>query len=228
LKDLLKVEVCKVKKVKLTEVEIDGLVSVKRVVVKPTVYGVGFNDVGFQPSIDGKHIWQYILWKNMLNRCFSEKEKQRHPTYKNVACCDEWLSFANFFEWVNKEVGYKGKPVGFELDKDIIVKGNKVYSPEFCSFVPTAVNLLLTDRSNDRGEFPVGVYFDRGVGKFKVQFNCFGKSKYLGLYTTAEDASFAYKTAKEAHIKIVATQYKDVLSPAVYESLMGWEIDIGD
>ena len=211
-------------KLKLTQAEIDKLVVIDRVAVKPTGVGVGLNDVDFRVRVDSKPIWQYSLWTNMLNRCFSEKEKQRHPTYKDVTCCDEWLSFANFFEWVNKEVGYKGKPAGMCLDKDIIVKGNKTYSPEFCSFVPAAVNKLLTDRSNDRGEFPVGFYFDKRAGKFKVQFNCFGKSKHLGLYTTVEDASFAYKTAKEAHIKIVATQYKDALSSDVYESLMSWEV----
>ena len=211
-------------KVKLTQAEIDGLVVVERVVVKASVFGIGFNDVGFQSSIDGKHIWQYDLWKSMLKRCFSEKEKQHYPTYKDVTCCDEWLSFSNFFEWVNKQVDYAGKPVGFELDKDIIVKGNKIYSPCLCSFVPQAVNSLLLDSGAARGIYPVGVTFDKHAGKFKAQLNCFGKLKYLGLYTTIEAASFAYKTAKEAQIKIVATQYKDVLSSDVYESLMTWEV----
>ena len=209
-------------KVKLTQDQIDGLVSVERVVVEDTVYGFGFNDVGFRVWADGKHIWQYKLWKSMLQRCFCEKYKQHRPTYKDVTCCNEWLSFANFFEWVNNEVGYKGKPVGFALDKDILVKGNKIYSPEFCSLVPAAVNNLLTDRSNDRGEFPVGVTFDKHSGKYKVQLNCFGERKHLGLYTNMEDAFAVYKAAKEAQIKIVATQYRDVLSSAAYESLMTW------
>ena len=212
-------------KVELTQAEIDGLIGVERVVVKATVYGVGLNDVDFRVRVDSKPIWQYQLWKSMMGRCFDAKYKQRHPTYKDVTCCDEWLYFANFLEWLNKEVEYKGKPEGTELDKDIIVKGNQTYSPEFCSFVPTAVNKLLTGRSNDRGEFPVGFYFDKRAGKYKAQLRCFGKMKHLGLYTTVEDASFAYKTAKEAQIKIVATQYKDVLSPAVFESLMNWEIE---
>ena len=213
------------KKLVLSQDEVDLLVVVDRVVAKRLVFGVGLNDVDFEVVSRGNQIWQYRLWKNMLNRCFSEKEKQRHPTYRDVTCCDEWLSFANFFEWINKEVDYGGKRDNFDLDKDLLVKGNKTYSPEFCSFVPAAVNKLLTDRSNDKGEFPVGFYFDKRAGKFRVQFNCFGKSKHLGLYTTVEDASFAYKTAKEAHIKIVATQYKGVLKPAVYESLMNWEIE---
>ena len=211
-------------RLKLSQKSIDALVFVESVNVPPTVYGVGCNDVQFQIKIDGKIVWQYHLWVNMLQRAFDAKYKQRSPTYEDATCCDEWLSFGNFVEWVNREVGYKGKPEGYCLDKDIIVKGNKTYSPEACSFVPTAVNLLLNDRSNDRGIYPVGVYFDKNVGKYKAYLTCFGKLKHLGLYTTIESASFAYKVAKEAQIKIVATQYKDVLSPAVYESLMNWEI----
>ena len=211
-------------KVELTQGQINGLIGVERVVVKATVYGVGFNDVAFQIKVDKKHIWQYQLWLSMMGRCFSEKFKQHRPTYEDVTCCDEWLSFANFLEWLNKEVEYKGKPEGMELDKDIIVKGNKTYSPDVCSLVPKAVNLLLLDSGATRGIYPVGVCFDKGRGKYIARLRCFGKMKHLGYYTTIESASFAYKIAKEAQIKIVATQYKDVLSPAVYESLMGWEV----
>jgi hypothetical protein len=211
-------------KLKLTQAEIDVLVVAGRVSDGAAVYDVGFNDVGFRVNIGGKLIWQYSLWVSMLKRCFSEKEKQRQPTYEDVTCCDEWLSFANFLEWLNREVGYKGKPVGFALDKDILMRGNKIYSPNACSFVPAAVNSLLTDRGAARGIYPIGVSLHKATGKFQAHLNCFGKRKHLGLYTTIEYASFAYKTAKEAQIKIVATQYKDVLSPAVYESLMGWEI----
>ena len=211
-------------KLKLTQAEIDKLVSVDRVAVLPTVYGVGCNDVAFQVMVDGKIVWQYHLWVNMLGRCFDAKFKQRSPTYEDATCCDEWLSFANFFEWVNKEVGYSGKLDGYQFDKDLIIKGNKTYSPDVCSLVPQAVNSLLTDHGAGRGEFPVGVTFDKCSSKFRVQLRCFGRKKHLGYYTTIESASFAYKVAKEAQIKIVATQYKDVLKPAVFESLMNWEI----
>lgn len=213
------------KKLKLTQAEIDKLVSVDRVVAKGCVFGVGVNDVGFCVRFGNKDIWQYSLWASMLGRSFCGKYKDRFPTYQDVRVCDEWLSFANFFEWVNKEVGYSGKPEGMCLDKDLIIKGNKTYSPEFCSFVPTAVNKLLNDNGAGRGEYPVGVTFDKGRGKFRACLKCFGKLKHLGYYTTIESASFAYKTAKEAQIKIVATQYKDVLSPAAYKSLMNWEIE---
>ena len=212
-------------KVELTQGQIDGLVNVERVVVRPTVYGVGFNDVQFQIAINRKHIWQYQLWAGFLKRCFSEREKASSPAYRDVTCCDEWLSFGSFFEWVNKEVDYKGKPDGYQFDKDLVIKGNKIYSPEACSFVPTAVNSLLTDSGAARGEYPQGVNYHKHTGKFVVQLSVDGKQKHLGLFLTPEDAFAAYKTAKEAQIKIVATQYKAALKPAVFESLMIWSIE---
>lgn len=210
------------KKLKLTQAEIDKLVIVGRIDVKPTVYGVGFNDVDFQITIEGKIVWQYKLWTGVLERCFDNKFKQRRPTYENVTCCDEWLSFATFLEWVNKEMDYSGKPLGMQLDKDIIVRGNNVYSPLACSFVPHAVNSLLTASDAIRGDLPIGVSVHKE--RYQSQLKCLGKTKHLGYYNTQEEAFAAYKIAKEAQIKLVAMQHRDVLKPAAFESLMNWEI----
>ena len=212
------------KKLKLTQAEIDKLETVGRVLVNPTVCGVGCNDVQFQIKVDRKHIWQYKLWMSMLNRCFDAKFKQHCPTYENVTCCDEWLSFATFVEWVNKEVDYKGKPVNSELDKDLIIKGNKIYSPATCSFVPQEVNKLLSSGKACRGRYPVGVAFNRTGGRLSVSLSCDGERRYLGLYDTPEEAFAVYKAAKEAHVKVVAGRHKEVLKPSVYDSLMVCEV----
>lgn len=209
---------------RVTQKDIDEAVVVRKVNVEPTVFKKGCVDVFFKTSFGGKQIWQYTLWKGIIGRCFYEPLRQKNPTYSEVSVCDEWLSFGNFLEWVNKEVGYKGKPDGMEIDKDILVKGNKYYSPSTCCFVPTAVNLLLTDRINHRGEWPVGVCLNKDRNKFQAQLSISGKLKGLGCFDTPEEAFLAYKIAKEAQIKAVANQYKDVLKPAVYESLMNWEI----
>ena len=214
-----------VKKIVLTEEQVDKLVVVERAVVEPTVHGVGCVDVPFQTCVGGVLCWQYQLWRWLLKRCFCDKFKGRNPTYMDVTCCDEWFSFANFLEWVNKEVGYSGKPDGMQLDKDLIVEGNKTYSPETCSFVPRAVNNLLTSRGSVRGKYPVGVYFDNCNGGFNVQVNHCGVRQNLGLFKTPEEAFAVYKVAKEAQIKVVALRYRDVIKPAVFDLLMGWEVD---
>ena len=212
------------KKIVLTQDQVDKLVVVERAVVEPTVHGVGCVDVPFKISNGGKQFWQYQLWNSMLSRCFNEGVKDSQPTYKDVTCCDEWLSFGNFVEWVNKEVDYKGKPEGLQLDKDLIVKGNKVYSPDACSFVPRAVNNLLTSSGSVRGEWPVGVRPHKRSGKFVVQLGVDGKRKHLGSFLTPEEAFAVYKLAKEAQIKAVANQYRGVIKPAVFHLLMGWEV----
>ena len=211
-------------KLAFSQDELDKMVSVERLVVEPTVAGSGRNDVNFRVNIDGKHIWQYATWIDLLKRCLSERVKTKRPTYRDVTCCDEWLSFANFFEWVNKEVGYKGRPIGMALDKDIIIRGNKVYSPSTCAFVPEVVNGLVSDNKSTRGVLPVGVHLDSFSGKYVAQFGFFGKSKHIGYYTDPNEAFAAYKIAKEAQIKVVASQYKDVIKKEAYDALMRWEI----
>lgn len=214
------------KKLKLSQAEIDKLVTVERRVVKATVEGVGFNDSLFQPSIKGKVVWQYELWKSMLKRCHSERLKRARPHYKDVTCCIEWLSFSNFVEWVNKEVNYNGKPIGFELDKDLIIKGNRVYSPEACSFVPPDLNKLLCSRKSLRGNYPIGVTFNKTGGRYAASMNCWATDVFLGLYDTPEEAFLAYKTAKESYVKQVAVRYQGVIKPTLFNALMVWEVDI--
>jgi len=47
------------------------------------VYGVGINDWVGAVWVDGKLIWEYVLWRGVLERCFDEKYKQNQP----FACC---------------------------------------------------------------------------------------------------------------------------------------------
>jgi len=190
------------------------------------VYGVGVNDwVGFT-YIGGKDIKEYKLWAGMLQRCFDEKCKQKHPTYQDVTCSKEWFSMTKFIEDVSQMRGFGLE--GWELDKDILQKGNKLYSKDTCCFVPHEVNLLLVKRDNSRGEYPVGVYFDKCAGKFMASLRINGKQKNLGRFTTPEEAFQVYKLAKEAHIKVVAEKWKPLLDERVFQALMAYEVNIND
>lgn len=212
-------------KQKLSQDEIDKIVVAGRVVSKPSMCNVGIVDVDFQTCQNGRLIWQYKLWINMLARCFRAEYKEAHPTYEWATVCDEWLSFATFLEWCNKEVAYSGKPDGLALDKDLIISGNKAYSPEACSFVPDAINLLLGNNAAIRGDLPIGVCLMKKTGTYRASLKCWGSEKYLGSFKTPEAAFAAYKIAKEAHVKIVATQHRDSVKPAVYEALMNWKVE---
>jgi len=190
------------------------------------VFGVGVNDWVGNIWVGGKVIWEYQLWMGMLQRCFCEKCKQKYPTYEGVTCSKEWLSMTKFIEDVSQMRGYGFD--GWQLDKDILVKGNKLYSKDTCCFVPAEVNLLLTKCDNSRGEYPVGVHFDKASGKFMARLAINGKRKYLGLFNTPEEAFFAYKAAKEAQIKVVADKWKHLLDERVYLALLDYEVNIDD
>jgi len=190
------------------------------------VFGVGVNDWAGKVKVGGKHIKEYQLWQNMLQRCFDEKYKQKYPTYDGVTCSKEWLSMTKFIEDVSQMKGFGLS--GWELDKDIIQKGNKLYSKDTCCFVPAEVNSLLVKRDNSRGEWPVGVYFDKHAGKFKARLNINGKQKHLGYFTTPEEAFQVYKLAKEAQVKVVAHKWKHLLDERVFQALLDYEVNIDD
>jgi len=190
------------------------------------VYGVGINDWVGAVWVDGKLIKEYRLWQGMLERCFYEKFKQRCPAYEGVTCSKEWLSMTKFIEDVSQMRGFGLS--GWALDKDILQKGNKLYSKDNCCFVPQEVNSLLTKSDNSRGEYPVGVCFHKTRGKFMAYLNINGKMKHLGYFTTPEEAFQAYKAAKEAQIKVVAEKWKHLLDDRVYQALLDYEVNIGD
>jgi len=190
------------------------------------VFGVGVNDWIGAVWVDGKVIREYQLWQNMLQRCFDEKYKQNQPTYEGVTCSKEWLSMTNFIEDVSQMRGFGLD--GWALDKDILQKGNKLYSKDNCCFVPQEVNNLLTKRDKARGEYPVGVYFNKASGKFMAQLRINGKLKHLGYFTTTEEAFQVYKTAKEAHIKLVAQKWQHLLDERVFQALLDYEVTIND
>ncbi len=190
------------------------------------VFGAGINDWAGVIHVDGKLIREYQLWQSMLERCFSVKLKQKYPTYKDVTCSKEWLSMTKFIEDISQMKGFGLS--GWELDKDILVKGNKLYSKDTCCFVPAEINSLLTKSDNSRGEFPVGVCFDKARCKFKAQLAINGKVKHLGRFSTPEEAFQVYKTVKEAHIKVVAQEWQHLLDERVFQALMTYEVNIDD
>lgn len=165
----------------------------------------------------------YKVWRSMIERCYSNKYQERQPTYVGCEVCNEWLYFSNFAEWF--EENYVD---GYALDKDILIKGNKVYSPQTCCFVPQEINKLLLKHDRKRGEYPIGIHKDRN--NYVVLLSRYGKQEYLGTFKTPEEAFYAYKVAKEAYIKEVATKYYNdgKIARNVYEALMNYKVEITD
>ena len=171
------------------------------------------------------------VWYSMLQRCHNSKIHKQKPTYSGCAISENFKSLTYFLDWAKKQVGHNsrdGEGRKFNLDKDILIKGNKVYSENTCVFVPMEINNLILNSRATRGEFPVGVHYEKSRNKFQAYIRKNGKREYLGRYNTVEEAFLAYKEAKEAYIKEVANKWKDKIDPRVYEALMRYEVEITD
>ena len=191
------------------------------------VYGKGLNNKTRPVFVDGKKVKEYSLWQNMLERCFSEKLQTRYPTYKGCNVSDNFLNYRCFYDWCQEQIGFgkvdeKGR--GWCLDKDLLFVGNKTYSETTCVFVPQEINKFFTDRGNDRGEYPVGVHFDKASGKFKVQCNVNGKRQHLGLFSTHGEAFAVYKPFKEALCKQLALKWQHEIDPRLFNAMMNWSV----
>ena len=155
------------------------------------VYGKGFNDKTRPARFDGKIVKEYVLWQSMLKRCFSEKLQTYRPTYKGCSVSDNFLNYSYFYDWCQEQTGFgkvdeKGR--SWCLDKDLLFVDNKTYSETACVFVPNEINSFFVDRGNGRGEYPLGVYFDKQNGKFRAQCAVNGKIKRLGHFNTPQEA----------------------------------------
>lgn len=135
----------------------------------------------------------------------------------------------SILEWCNNQIGFDQD--GWYVDKDLLFKGNKVYSAETCVLLPQQINTLITGANAIRGDLPKGVYYDKSKGissRYRARVSQDNKYVCCGSYSNPEDAWLAYKEAKESWVKVVAERWKDKIDPRVYEALMKWEISIDD
>lgn len=168
----------------------------------------------------------FNTWSNMIIRCYSAEHHLEFPSYKDNTVEDIWHNFQNFAKWYEN----KNVPPGFELDKDILVKGNKVYGPSQCCFVPKKINVLFRKINQDR-ELPTGVVkHPSKKEKYRPDFAP-ARRKYnkgLGSYDTVEEAFSIYKYEKEWYIKNLAEEYKQDLENKVYQALINWNVEVAD
>lgn len=186
-----------------------------------TVCNVGFLGEGkYMPNEV-----EYSIWDSMLERCYSKNRMKENPSYSECSVCEEWHNYQNFAEWYYKNI-YKYKNQNLQIDKDILIKSNKVYAPDTCIFVPSLINTLFIKSNKSRGKLPIGVY----KCKKKYLSNCrtIDNKTYLGSYDNPFDAFTAYKTFKEKYIKQIANEYKDGIPDKLYQALMHYKVEITD
>lgn len=181
------------------------------------IYGKGVNDADYPVYktgyvyLDGKRqrkiFWKcpyYTKWSKMLERCFSVKRKERFPNSFSTVC-DDWLLFSNFKRWMETQ-DWEGK----HLDKDLLVRGNKNYSPETCCFVSAEINSFITDNLIKRGEFPLGVSWSNRDKRFIAQCQDGDNGIiYLGAYNCPKEAHCAWLKFKSERAKKLASNIRD-------------------
>lgn len=196
--------------------------------------GVGVVGEGKYNSKNGSsYTREFGIWKDMIDRCYTRKEK--FPAYRGVEICKDWLDFQNFAEWCSNQKSFNAvdnndRP--FEIDKDVIRKGNKTYAPETCCFIPREINTTLTLRRNHRGDLPLGVssFYVKTTGetRYRSSIQLDYKMVHLGSFDTPAEAFQAYKQAKEDRLRFLADKWKDFITEDCYNALLVWEIEIDD
>lgn len=192
------------------------------------VYGIGYYGEGnYKAKINGKFTKHYITWSAMMQRCYS-KSKERQ-TYEDCTVCEEWHNFQNFAKWYDENY-YEIEGEKMCLDKDILFKGNKIYSPNTCIFVSNRINCLFVKCNKSRGVCPIGVSYLKKLNKYSADCNTTNDMKriHIGVYNTQEEAFNRYKQFKEKTIKEVAEQYKDRIPQKLYNAMYKYEVNITD
>lgn len=170
-----------------------------------------------------KYTWLGRKYKSMCDRAkIGGAEQRRYPRYAGTTTT--FSDFQDFAEWAVLQPGYAQD--GFELDKDLLSNGLKVYCKETSIFVPKEINLLFNKVKPLRGEYGIGVQKFRNRFRAKIKYN--NKNVYLGVFNTPTEAFLAYKTAKEEKVKMLAEKYRDMIDPRCYELLMAFEVKEDD
>ena len=160
-------------------------------------YGVGVNDASYitTPRVNGVKLWDpaYLAWVGMLERAYSERYHAEKPTYSDITVCSTWHSFRAFRAW-----WLSNYREGDNLDKDLLVVGNREYSPDACIYVPIWLNTFTVDRGACRGDFPIGVSIHKQTGKYQSRCSnpIAGNRCFLGYFNTPEAAHAAWLKCK--------------------------------
>lgn len=188
----------------------------------PTLSGIGYIGNGVHTArVNGKICPAYKAWSGMFTRCYDERHLSIRPSYRGCEVAKEWHDFQVFAEWYK---GHKFFNKGYHLDKDILVRGNKVYSEDTCCLVPPSLNTSVGIRVNNKDAYVGCVSLDKRSGTFNSSICKFGKSIYLGSYKGEVEATEVYLKAKKEYMRELAIIYKDKVTDRVFNALFNWEV----
>ena len=191
--------------------------------LKPSVFGVGIIGTKYPISDNSKLNYIYKVWHNTLDRCYNEKTRLKYKAYSDCNVSDNFKYYEYFYEWF---ISQNGCDERFEIDKDLLIKNNKLYSENTCILLPKEVNLALSVKKSQRGQYLIGVC--KTGKKFLARCCTNGGDRTLGYYNTEIEAFNAYKQTKENYLKQLAEKWKYQIDERAYNALMNYEVEITD
>lgn len=191
----------------------------------PSVYGVGCLGESTVNSGDPLKNTIILTWKGMMGRCYNPQYSENRPTYVECVTSQSWTNQVNFKAWFIKQIANGYYQDGWELDKDLLFRQNKIYSEETCVFLPQRLNQLQQVKKDSEYNWLPGVNFDKSRGKFKSEVNFDGKRHYFPRRETEMESFLEYKELKEKLVRADAENWKGIIDPRAYESLKNYSLD---
>lgn len=181
-----------------------------------TIHGVAFTGYGKYKTAGSEHEKHaFWIWHAIVDRCYNEELRSKYPAYKKCFMCEDWLNYQLFRKWYDDNY-YKVGTERMHIDKDILFKNNKIYSPETCIIVPQRINMLFLKKSN-KFDLPNGVK-PISNGLFSAEYN----HERIGIFNSAYEAGVAHDKSKKNAIINVANEYKGKIPDYVYLALINW------
>lgn len=206
--------------------QMTGIVTRRESSGKGLVCGIGIYDPRALCMTEAPHLPRvYRMWNSMLQRA-QQKYAEQRPSYAGTTVDPAFIRFADFAAWATGQIGWNAEDA--QLDKDLLRKGNRVYGPDNCTFLPLRVNSLIITNASRRSKFPVGVRPGRTAGTFEARVNNSGTKISLGTYRDVGAAFAAYKQGKEELVRRIADEFKSRIDPRAYAALMAYQVEITD
>lgn len=186
----------------------------------PFICGVGYMGTKYT-SVDSK---QYNMWTSMLRRCYGGSAAGKDASYEGCFVEEYLHGFENFYDFVTP---MKGFSLGYQLDKDLLVRGNREYRRDRITFLPKIINVAIqgSKKGVKGGNLPAGVFYRKDTNKYRAISGEYGKLVHCGQYCDPMDAFYAYKKSKEAYLKKLAIEYKDTIELQAFDALMSYEVN---
>ena len=196
------------------------------------IYGVGY--LGTEKNVRN-NIKCYYVWRGMLRRCYDKQVWEKEPTYKNCSVCEEWHNYTNFKKWYEENY-YEIPNENMQIDKDILFKGNLIYSPKTCCICPAKINSLFVKKKtkeykNKNGLIEININRKTVKGKTYIYYCsrvCINNKRETHYFKTKEEAFKDYKNRKEQEIKRVADLYKNKIPKNLYDAMYNYQVEITD